>query len=816
MKCKTEQKLRVKGSNACANKTGDRVDLRSKLRPNCTMDNMDNMDNMDSQPDPSTPANLLTAGHTIADTIQALDPEIVPKFMETKEEVATDRSISLNHSQSMQFNIILDIFRITPYAPQQVKQEDCSKFIIGSVRRPTKVVFLDDLSNMDVETLMTQLDELLFERLMLGHEQLKGNLVEVPALLGSHQIEDKPSELRQLFYLYQCYFRLQEVVHTIPNEIVAVIQESIANQASSYLIQTRIYPSGSDGSTGLVIALIDSYCHEYGHFEALQTFLESVATSVQAKSGADGDDADLLDIMENGYYNELNKRFDNASLISPELFNDLSVVRLLASTRTLSKVFIVLNSPWKRFQPTHGSLKYDFNKGSGLSMSDDLMKTILGRILSVSCLPKAGQSNPEFFATPSRYANNEHEITERNIGVQLKSLVESVHQLFLSLLKLKDTKNDLLNWVGLALHAFKDRSKMWTNEMVMSTGSSVQASDGFMLNFSNVLLQLCKPFSQPYSPKLLKVDPRYCRAMALPLDKEIGHDLVGIHMRHLSEETFITLAKEDEANSSSSNSSSSNSSNSSSHLPTQFNFMTEIFFATHKSLQIGFRSCHERFLRLASDMNHIQRVYEEAHTQSNMQGNEMLERLQEQSDKGMSQFLALKAMLSPTDSIELMLQFHVATATWLNNLAISKDADEAGLGFKKVGKANLGEHSAEGKDLRAVPEFVMENISDMVTFVRRFSDKTLASPTINLEPLMTLILVFMGSSERVRNPHSRARLAEVLESLMPRAESDRPATQYNYSMSFDVAGKLFVQHPLIEELTPTLLQGTCRLILLIF
>ena len=36
-----------------------------------------------------------------------------------------------------------------------------------------------------------------------------------------------------------------------------------------------------------------------------------------------------------------------------------------------------------------------------------------------------------------------------------------------------------------------------------------------------------------------------------------------------------------------------------------------------------------------------------------------------------------------------------------------------------------------------------------------------------LEHLMTFVLVFMGSPNRMRNPHLRARMAEALEAIMP-------------------------------------------------
>lgn len=312
----------------------------------------------------------------------------------------------------------------------------------------------------------------------------------------------------------------------------------------------------------------------------------------------------------------------------------------------MSKTFIELNSPW------HGR-RYDFKTGTrGVSVSDDILRTLIGKVLSVSCLAKPGQP-PEFFDKPSRFTHQEHEITERNIGMQLKALVTTVHELFLTWLRQKETKSLILNWIGLVLYAFRDRSKMWTNEMIMSLGSSAQPSDGFMLNFSNVLLELCKPFSEPYSPKLLKIDARYCIAKQLALDTDPDTP-TGAHMRNLNEETMIVQSEKVDT--------------SRLEIPDQFNFMTEIFYATHKAMQIGFRSCHERLLKLASDMSHIQHVYDEARVQAGPNASDMLARLEEQQDKGMSQYLSMKAILMQQDTLELLTQFYIASCTWLNNL----------------------------------------------------------------------------------------------------------------------------------------------------
>src|ERR1044072_8587404 len=137
----------------------------------------------------------------------------------------------------------------------------------------------------------------------------------------------------------------------------------------------------------------------------------------------------------------------------------------------------------------------------------------------------------------------EHQVTEGRLGSAIKHLVVEVHKIFLRLLKNKETKNDLLDWIGIALYALKDRSKMWTNELLMATGggSVIQVSDGMILNLSHVLLLPCQPFSSACNPKLLKVDPRYGRGEEVPLNHDSTIiDESKIHLRNLKDETFIT------------------------------------------------------------------------------------------------------------------------------------------------------------------------------------------------------------------------------------------------------------------------------------
>jgi ubiquitin conjugation factor E4 A len=94
-----------------------------------------------------------------------------------------------------------------------------------------------------------------------------------------------------------------------------------------------------------------------------------------------------------------------------------------------------------------------------------------------------------------------------------------------------------------------------------------------------------------------------------------------------------------------------------------------------------------------------------------------------------------------------------------------------------------------------VPEFLMENLASFLSFVRRFSPRTLEEQGFALlDPVLTQILVFMGSSRRMRNPHLRARMAECLESLLPFHNEEQPALNPNPLGSF-CRERLFKVHP---------------------
>ncbi|CAF4347486.1 unnamed protein product, partial [Adineta steineri] len=70
-----------------------------------------------------------------------------------------------------------------------------------------------------------------------------------------------------------------------------------------------------------------------------------------------------------------------------------------------------------------------------------------------------------------------------------------------------DVRSDVLQWIGDCLIENRGKNKEWSSHNPMT--AYMYASDGFLLNLNLILLNLARPFAEPYSQKLLKINPIY-------------------------------------------------------------------------------------------------------------------------------------------------------------------------------------------------------------------------------------------------------------------------------------------------------------------
>lgn len=110
------------------------------------------------------------------------------------------------------------------------------------------------------------------------------------------------------------------------------------------------------------------------------------------------------------------------------------------------------------------------------------------------------------------------------------------------------------------------------------------------LNLSSILLRFTLPICQGVgNPKMIKIDPTYTS-----MDCKVSEDsfLKNVHLRNVKDETFLLPSTEEEKENDS--------------VPDQYNFVTDIFFLAHKSLDLGFRVCHEKFVKMNQELGRLQ------------------------------------------------------------------------------------------------------------------------------------------------------------------------------------------------------------------
>nr|KAG5714930.1 hypothetical protein BaRGS_000418 [Batillaria attramentaria] len=228
------------------------------------------------------------------------------------------------------------------------------------------------------------------------------------------------------------------------------------------------------------------------------------------------------------------------------------------------------------------------------------------------------------------------------------------------------------------------------------------------------MLRLSQPFSKPLSPRLLKIQPSYTSVVVAD---QAQADAVGVHAK-----------------------------------------------------------VHDKLVKLNQDLHRVQRLYQDARGQAASDEEEPVRSIKIQMEKGMTLFLSMKAALSQTQLLEMSLNFHLATASWLCQVAVHPMGTES---FQPI-TYPLPKDTMPA--LTYIPEYILGNLSDFVIFMHQFKDDMFDVAGDGIDHLMTLVLVFMGSPQRIKNPHLRAEMADIF-----------------------AREQVFQKHPLIAHLAETLL-----------
>ena len=198
--------------------------------------------------------------------------------------------------------------------------------------------------------------------------------------------------------------------------------------------------------------------------------------------------------------------------------------------------------------------------------------TILGTAFGISAIPDI-MANPVVRAPERRSPDvpdgcfpgddlTRQVVHTSSISIQmsLDSLQTSLHRIVTNLLKNAGTKERVLAWLGAALRANKERTKIQPDLKNAST-------DGFMINLCSVLLRLCRPFLDVGSGKAwARLDVKYVsdpRSRGCAFDDDTRLGLAQGELQEWVQESVLPCD------------------------PTSYHFICECFFLTANALRLG-------------------------------------------------------------------------------------------------------------------------------------------------------------------------------------------------------------------------------------
>nr|KAF6468528.1 ubiquitination factor E4A [Rousettus aegyptiacus] len=653
------------------------------------------------------PASLDDSDNSVSESLDEFDYSVAEISRSFRSQQELCEQLNINHMIQRIFLITLD-------------NSDPSLKSGNGI--PSRCVYLEEMA-VDLEDQdwldMNNVEQAVFARLLL---QDPGNhLINMTSSTTLNLSADRDAGESHIFcYLYSCFQRAKEEITKVPENLLPFAVQCrnlTVSNTRTVLLTPEIYVDQNihEQLVDLMLEAIQGAreCISKIYFEDVTEFLEEVIEALIL----DEEVRTFPEVMI-PVFDILLGRIKDLELCQILLYVYLDILLYFTRQKDMAKVFVEYIQPK---DPNNGQM---------------YQKTLLGIILNISCLLKTPGivENHGYFLNPSRSSPQEIKVQEANIHQFMAQFHEKIYQMLKNLLQLSpETKHCILSWLGNCLHANAGRTKIWANQMP-EIFFQMYASDAFFLNLGAALLKLCQPFCKPRSSRLLTFNPTYCALKELN-DEE--RKIKNVHMRGLDKETCLIPAVQEPK------------------FPQNYNLVTENLVLTEYTLYLGFHRLHDQMVKINQNLHRLQVAWRDAQQSSSPAA----DNLREQFERLMTIYLSTKTAMTEPQMLQNCLNLQVSMAVLLVQLAIGNEGSQP---------IELTFPLPDGySSLAYVPEFFADNLGDFLIFLRRFADDILETSADSLENVLYFITIFTGSIERMKNPHLRAKLAEVLEAVMP-------------------------------------------------
>ena len=353
--------------------------------------------------------------------------------------------------------------------------------------------------------------------------------------------------------------------------------------------------------------------------------------------------------------------------------------------------------------------------------------TLLGPFFAIS--PLQGDVTTNYFSSPTTRDKTYILNSQRALRLTLQTHQFDLFQIVNHFIKAsKESRDRTLDWFALCVNANHKRRAMQVDQTQVS-------SDGFMINVTVCLDQLCEPFMDASFSKIDRIDVDYlCRSPRVNIKDETK-----LNADQNASDAFYSKPAEGTSN-----------------------FISEIFFLTVTAHHYGTEAANSSLSSLEKDLKQMKKHVEEIELDRHKFVNDPMrlrlfedavKKYKDKIDTGMSYKYSIEGVLLDDLNQARSMQFMRYVVVWMLRLV------SPGHNFpKKPLQLPLPEEQPEV--FKCLPEYFLEDIVGNFKFIMRNMPQIITST--QSDELVMLCITFLRSSEYVKNPYLKSGLVTIM------------------------------------------------------
>lgn len=292
----------------------------------------------------------------------------------------------------------------------------------------------------------------------------------------------------------------------------------------------------------------------------------------------------------------------------------------------------------------------------------------------------------------------------------------------------KEAREKLLDWFALCVNANHKRRALQVDKKLVS-------SDGFMINVTVCLDQLCEPFMDASFSKIDRIDVEYLRRSPRVDIK----DETKLNADQNASDNFYSNPAEGTSN-----------------------FISEIFFLTLAAHHYGTESANSMLSTLDKELKSMRKHLDEIELDRHKFVNDpvrlslfenAIKKYKDQIDKGMSYKLSVEGVLLDDLTQARSMQFMRYVIVWLLRIVTP------GQNVPKT-PLKLPLPQEQPEVFKCLPEYFLEDVVSNFKFIMRNMPQIITST--QSDELVMLCITFLRSSEYIKNPYLKSGLVTIM------------------------------------------------------